>query len=520
MTTTLTSTGSPPRNGYRGGVKFEIYRGGARVTAFEPAGAMAMGPESVPVTGEVSFRDGLLLVNRKDDQPVGVALLWEVSGNDTLHLETTRLVPREKPYVLNVELARFRLMKIMQKQEDWNLFDFGKGSEKFSQRFAEAQELFSDALGKLDKPAEAAALADRSLALSVDLSEQLATYHAELLINRRRQAGAFVKHIFGCRVNSTVQNERYRETLAANFDYAIVPMGWKQLQPQENTWNTDPVDDWIESLSRKRLPAIAGPLIQLGADQVPDWMVIWEHDFDMLRELAHEYVQRVVTRYRRGVAVWNICSGVPTNGAFTLSFEQVIELTRLLVSQVKSILPNARSIVTVTQPFGDYNARGRGSVPPLQYAEFVTQAGVNFDAFGLEVEMGVPRPGSFVRDLFQFSCMLDRYGALGRPIFLTAVGSPGRWLPDPSDESEGRLDPSSAGQWRRQWDPDLQAEWMEAVYHVALSKPFVESIAWGNLADLHQTLPGGGLLDDMLRPKPAFLKLQQMREKFKQFSRK
>ena len=47
-----------------------------------------MGPESIPVPAEVYFRDGLLVVNRKDDQPVGVALLWQVSGDDTLHVET------------------------------------------------------------------------------------------------------------------------------------------------------------------------------------------------------------------------------------------------------------------------------------------------------------------------------------------------------------------------------------------------------------------------------------------------
>ena len=496
-------------------VKFEIYRNRTRVTTFDPAGAIAIGPESVPIPAEVSFRDGLLVVNRKDDQPVGVALLWQVSDNDTLHVETTRVMPRDKPYVLNVELARFRLMRIMQKQEDWNLFELGKAAEKFTQRFDEAEDLFSEALGKLHEPAEASALADRSLTMAIDLSEQLATYHSDLLINRRRSANAFVKHIFGCRVDSTVQNEKYRETLAGNFDYAIVPMGWKQLQPQENVFVTDPVDDWIETLSRKRLPAIAGPLIRLGADHVPDWMVIWEHDFDMLRELAYEYVQKVITRYRRGVAVWNVASGISTNSAFTLSFEQIIELTRLLVTQVKSILPNARTIVSINQPFGEYVARGRGAVPPLQYAEFVTQAGINFDAFGLELEMGVPKPGMFVRDLFQVSCLLDKYGALGRPVFLTAVGCPGRSLPDPSDESEGRLDPSSGGQWRRPWDPDLQAEWMEAIYTLALSKPFVESIAWSNLADLHHTMPGAGLLDDMLRPKPAFQKLLQLREKFR-----
>ena len=496
-------------------VKFEIYRNRTRVTSFDTTGAVAMGPESVPTPAEISFRDGLLVVNRKDEQPVGVAVLWQVGENDTLHVETTRLMPRDKPYLLNVELARFRLMRIMQKQEDWNLFELGKASERFTTRFEEAEDLFSEALGRLHEPAEAAELADRSLAMAVELSEQLAAYHSDLLINRRKAANAFVKHIFGCRVDSTVQNEKYRETLAGNFDYAIVPMGWKQLQPQENAFATDPVDDWIETLSRKRVPAIAGPLIRLGADQVPDWMVIWEHDFDMLRELAYEYVQKVVTRYRRGVAVWNVASGVATNSSFTLSFEQIIELTRLLVTQVKSILPNARTIVTINQPYGEYLARGRSAVSPIQYAEFVTQAGINFDAFGLEIEMGVPTPGMFVRDLFQISTMLDKYGALGRPVFLTAVGCPGRWLPDPSDTSEGRLDPSSAGQWHRPWDPELQAEWMEAVYQVALSKPFVESIAWGNLADLHQTMPGGGLLDDMLRPKPAFNKLRQLREKFR-----
>ena len=180
--------------------------------------------------------------------------------------------------------------------------------------------------------------------------------------------------------------------LAANFDYAIVPMGWKQLQPQENVFVTDPVDDWIETLSRKRLPAIAGPLIRLGQDHVPDWMVIWEHDFDMLRELAYEYVQKVVTRYRRGVAVWNVASGISTNSSFTLSFEQIIELTRLLVSQVKTLLPGARTLVTITHPFGEYHARGRSSVAPMLYAEMLANAGINFEAFGVEIEYSPDGP--------------------------------------------------------------------------------------------------------------------------------
>jgi len=255
-------------------------------------------------------------------------------------------------------------------------------------------------------------------------------------------------------------------------------------------------------------------LISLGENDVPDWMFIWEHDFETLRELAYEYVQRVVQRYRKAAGAWNVVSGLHTNAAFTLSFEQIIELTRLLVSQVKAQLPNAKTLITITQPFGEYHAKGRTGVPPMLYAEMVAQAGINFEAFGLEVQMGVPRQGMFTRDLFQLSCMLDKFSTLGRPVYLTAVCAPGRNNVDPNDESDGRLDPATGGRWRRPWDALLQAEWMDAVYRMAMSKPYVESIAWGNLADIGNSIPGGGLLDDMLRPKPVFGRLQDLRKAF------
>jgi hypothetical protein len=500
-------------------LRFEIYRDGARVTQFTPVAPMAMGPESVPLPAEIVFRDGLLIVNRAEEHPLGVALLWDVPGQGTYHLETTRLQHREQPYNLNVELARFRLMKIVQKQEDWNLFDFPK-AEKFILRFRESQSLLADALGMLPESSEAAKLADQSLAISIDLSEQLAAFHGELLINRRRQSNAFVRHIVGCRVDSVVQNQKYKDTLTNSFDYAVLPMRWKQIQPQEHTFDAEPVDEWVELLTRKRLPIIAGPLIDLTDDEVPDWMYMWEHDFDTMRELAYEYVQKIVTRYRKSISVWNVCAGLHTNSVFTLSFEQLIELTRLLVAQVKTLLPAARTLITVKFPFGEHHARSRASVPPMLYAEMVAQSGINFEAFGLEYEMGVATPGMFTRDLFQFSSMLDKFSTLGRPLFLTSLGVPGRATPDPHDRSEGKLDPILAGKWKRPWDPDLQAEWLAAAYRIALSKPYIESIAWANLADINPSLPGGGLLDDMLKPKPAFTRLQEMREQFHSWQRK
>src|SRR6476646_11165848 len=132
-------------------VKFEIYRDGNRLSSFTPVAAIAMGPESVPIPGDVAFKDGLLTVSRTDDHAVGVSLMWDAGPQGAYQLETTRVPPREKPYNLNVELARARLMKIVQKQEDWNLFDFPR-TDKFMVRFRETQGFFADALGKLEQP--------------------------------------------------------------------------------------------------------------------------------------------------------------------------------------------------------------------------------------------------------------------------------------------------------------------------------------------------------------------------------
>ena len=477
-------------------LRFEIYRDGERVRQFTPVNAMALGPESIPWTGAVGFRDEHLVVSRAEDHASAVALLWD-TGRGSYVMETTRLPPRAKPYILNVELARFRLMKIVQKQEDWNLFDFPK-TEKFQAQFREAQGLFAQALAHLDEPGTAAKLADRSILVSLDLSEELAKFHAELLLNRRKNAGAMPRHLFGCRVDWTVQNQKYREMVTEMCDFVVLPMSWKLLQPTEDTFLTQQLDEWVEALARKRVLMIAGPLVDFSGDDVPDWLFIWEHDFETMRDLAYDFVRKVVSRYRRAITAWNVVAGLHATLSFTLSFEQMIELTRVLVQQTRAITSNARTIVTIKQPFGEYHAHTHPTVPPMMYAEMVAQAGIHFDAFSLEFEMGGTRRGQFTRDLFQLSGMLDKFSTLGKPVFLTGVG-----VPDTG--------PPEAGFWREPWNADVQGQWLNDFSRIALSKPYIENVCWSNLSDLSSTLPGGGLLTDMLTPKPAYAVSQQLR---------
>ena len=166
---------------------------------FDLQGAYVVGTESVPMRAEITLNKTEIRCDARSQSPAGLSLLWPVKGVGVLQLETTRLMPREQPYSLNIELARHRLMRINFKREEWGLFDYS-GMEEIATQVDQARELFIQALERSDQPARAADLADQSLALSVTASEQMARFHASVFLARRQQAGGFARQFLGAAV--------------------------------------------------------------------------------------------------------------------------------------------------------------------------------------------------------------------------------------------------------------------------------------------------------------------------------
>jgi hypothetical protein len=98
--------------------------------------------------------------------------------------------------------------------------------------------------------------------------------------------------------------------------------------------------------------------------------------------------------------------------------------------------------------------------------------------------------------------MLDEFVGFGKPLHVTACQVP--------SAVETKVEP--AGRWHAPWSPRLQAEWLQAFYRVALSKPFVESVCWADLADYpDQPIPGGGICGANFKPKLAYKELRNFR---------
>jgi hypothetical protein len=322
--------------------------------------------------------------------------------------------------------------------------------------------------------------------------------HADLLLQRRIATRNFPRGAFGVRIEPALATEQYRRLLLPTVDFVRMPMWWKTIEPQEQQYAWGTVDEWMDFLRRARVPVVAGPLVHFSNVAIPDWLYIWEHDYETVRDLLYEHVDRVAARYGPQVVLWNVLSGLHVNAQFSFTFDQLMDLTRMTVGLVKKTNPAARTMIELTQPWGEYYANNQRSIPPLLYAEMIVQSGIQFDVFGVQLRFGIPRDGCWQRDLFQISSLLDRFASLGKTVMISSIQVPSA----PADSSGG------AGVWRRPWSEALQAKWLEAVTDIALSKPYVEAICWNDLSDPKSPIPShaiahGGLANADNSPKQS-----------------
>jgi hypothetical protein len=488
---------------------FSVYVNGRPAEKINLNGAYVVGTDDVPLRAEFSFKNGVIQCKKRAAGPAGIALLWDVAGVGRIMVETVRVPERDRPYVLQVELARARLMRIHHKLEDWGLLDF-VGIEAIGVKLAESRKALIRAL-QAESDAEAAALGDESLSLAAQASEALARERADQVLERRRQTGTGRRSL-GVTVPLEKSPELIQTKLAGSFDFVNVPLVWRDIEPNEQTFNWKPLDTWVEALTKAQIPVRGSSLLSFNERQVPDWLYIWEHDFDTIRDLAFEHVRRVINRYGQYIQTWNVISGIHANNCFTFNFEQLMELTRMTAVLTKQLSRRGTVVIELTSPWGEYYAWNQRTIPPLLYADMAVQSGVNFDAFGVQLLFGPPPEGMHMRDLFQISSHLDQFAKLGKPIHVTAVHVP-------SGPTVGGEAPDG-GYWGKPWSDDAQAEWLAAFLEIALGKPYIDTVCWKPLAD---GTPDGsrhaGLLRGDHSNKPAFDQWNAMRQSLQQGGR-
>jgi hypothetical protein len=486
-------------------VRFQVFKKGKVAEKFRLCGAYLFGTDGISIRrAKIVFKDGFVECKKPSLETAGLSTLWPINGFGRILLPTTCLPERKRPYNLNLEIARAKLMQIVNKREDWSFFEGVEGLEDISQQ---AQDLFIQAIQNVSDVPVASQLADEALKKAVIFSEKLAIKQAQLFFNARSKNHGFGRGCLGCKVDPRwISNSDYVEKLLQLFGFVTIPMSWAQIESHKGSYDFSAVDACVEVLSRERLVIGAGPLLRFSKGYLPRWLLRSGVGFEKIRETAYQFVSKVVGRYSGSIRRWCVVSGLNMFNDFGFSFEQALEMTRAANMAVKAASDRAVKIIEISGPWGEYYATTANSIPPLVYMDMVVQSGINFDAFGLQMQFGKNQSGMHVRDMMQISAILDHLGPVAKPLYITNVEVP-------SESGVGSYDVKVAGAWHEGWDQSRQAQWLEQFYKVALSKPFVDAVTYSNLADVpDSTIAHSGLLTEKLEPKESFHTLRKLHD--------
>lgn len=487
-----------------------------RFRSFHPESARrahTIAKDQIALPSRVSMDDGVLVCESPTSDAVALSVQHDLGPLGLLALRTCLLPQRDEPYLLSLELARHRLMRLLEALEEWRLTALP--AEHPAMRALErAREEFTLALVESRGPdgaytEEQSRRAGEALGAAIDAGEALSLECASRRMEKRFADEESAPVQVGCVVPVDRCTEPLQKIVATHFAFMTCPMRWRDIEPSEGKFNFTRTDRWIEWAVRTgRLPVVAGPVLDFSKGATPEWMHIWRHDYDTVRECVYEHVTRVVTRYRRTVSRWTAVSGLNLNDDFSLSTDQMVELTRLVIHVIRKLQPSAKVAVELDQPFGEHTGRNAESVSPRLYAEMVLDSGVHVDAFGLRFQMGDGRPGREARDLLQLARLLDRYADLERPIHISSMG-----VPDAPSSVE------DAGRWRQAWSPEQQSRWMGHALSICAAHPAVQSVCWQSLYDAPAEgdenaddpfMTDGGLIGDDGRAKPALKRIGEI----------
>jgi len=461
---------------------------------FDPRDAkwvMLVGPDGLPVAGTVEVRPdagggGRIVARPAEVAAVGVSLPMSTRAG-RFRLQTSMLVPRSGPYSLLYELARERIRFFLAKGEDWGTWIPGVATDAVA-----TFEAGRDALGRASTetdPRARASLAMHSLVEVLEASRRAAVDHARRSLRRKYLRRPAPPASLGIRVASQLAPKLLEKSPFDRLGLVSVPLRWAEVQPAPDRFDWRRLDRWMVAADRAKRRVLCGPLVDLSLQNIPDWVLPRRTDPAGFRDAMYAFCEQVVLRYRGGVHMWNVASGLASQGDDAGNVERAVALTRLASVLVRQLHPRSRILVEIADPFGERMWARPERLGPFRYLRRIAEEGIHFDVVGLRLLVG--ESVSIDRDPATVAALLDRYLSPERHLIATALGAP-----------------SSGGAWTMRG----QAAWMADMVPIVLGRPRFDAVVWGHVADPSPE-HALGLFDGEGRGKPAAAQLRDLSER-------
>ena len=161
------------------------------------------------------------------------------------------------------------------------------------------------------------------------------------------------------------------------------------------TWTVN--DKQVEWCRVHGLKILAGPLLLLDARALPDWLALFEDDFESMLDFVSAFIGAAVKRYRGKVDYW-ICAGrVNDAEVLALSEHERLRLVARTVELVRSLDPDTPALVSFDQPWAEYMRQQHSDFPPLHFADALVRSGLDLGGLMIEINVGYCPGGTLPR---------------------------------------------------------------------------------------------------------------------------
>jgi hypothetical protein len=469
------------------------------------------GLDRTPSRINVEIRRDMLICSRGTTESGRLFVPWAIDGFGVPIVGTATLNERPEPYNLAVELARGKLNDVRNQMADWKQMGL-RVSELLEEVISESLKAFLKAATSRDDPATAFSSAQKALVLASDASQQLIeAYVAQVLQNRLASGKLPTQLTIG--LDGDVSSSDWAAKILPSFNAVQIKSDWKSLAPNEGKHRFDEVDAQLAWATRQKLAVQAGPLIDLRPGSLPDWIWLWSGDFDSILGMAVDVVRQTIARYRGKIPVWHLIHRAGTADILGMGEEDQIRLTARLLQVARQADPAAQFVVGLDRPWAEWMGSSGFQLGPLHLADYLARAELGMAGVSLEIAPGFSAPGSHMRDLLDFSKLLDLYALLNYPLYLT-IAMPSGAGPDAQGDPNVHVE---RDQWPATPSDAAQAAIAARWVALAVAKPFVRSVTWKQLDDgaPHQ-YPHAGLIKPNGAVKPLLDWLKTFRSELLQ----
>ena len=452
--------------------------------------AYLAGLDDIPWRTRVSESDNILSAERLESESGSFHILWTVAGRGHQMLATATLVERDEPYNLPVELARGTAYRLKANLDAWEQAGLPLPPQ-VADESKRAMVEFVAAVAALETPNDAADHAQRSLEAALSAADLLVAAFGEEAARVRAAQPVKQTILFGADLNSLVPDNTLSGIFANAFNTAIVRFPWSQIEAVEGArvWGT--ADGQVAWCQAHQMRIFGGPLLEIDNRSMPDWLYLWEGNFDKILTMTGQQIRAVVNRYRGRVHLWHCAARVNNVETLSLTEEQSLRLTLRSIEIVHELDSRVPVVISFTQPWGGYMSRRDQDLSPLQYADTLVRADLGIAGIGLEMNIGAGPRSTLPRDVIEVGRQLERWSTLGLPLVIL--------LTIPS-EGDG-------------FTPKIQQRWLETYLELFSAKAAVHAVFWNQLRDDVSESPGRGLIDDLGQPNSALATLAGFRKR-------